>query len=154
MVHHGDEDNGGNNVEKAKRWYRAECIEVRSDGFATVVFIDYGNVNYIEINYIRPIPNCLRFYNMTVDAICLPPMREPVPIKFDPNVQRTEKELEELKKKAEEDMEQQCQAIEREVDQLKKKYHELSSWKVQKIGVRTKTDEYQNSFSEVYATLQ
>lgn len=52
------------------RWFRAYCVEICSDGFATMQFIDYGNINTIEILDIRPIPQSLLFDYITITPDC------------------------------------------------------------------------------------
>lgn len=52
------------------RWYRVYCVEICSDGFATMQFIDYGNIKPIEILDIRPIPESLLFDYITVTPDC------------------------------------------------------------------------------------
>ncbi|XP_031617960.1 protein vreteno [Contarinia nasturtii] len=55
------------------RWYRAECVEICYDGFATMRFIDYGMMQLIEINDIRGIPDALVFKSITMtDIDCFP----------------------------------------------------------------------------------
>lgn len=56
-------------VRKNGRWYRAECVEIYFDGFATVRFIDYGPINYIEINDIRALPDALIFKTQIITDI-------------------------------------------------------------------------------------
>lgn len=52
-----------------KRWYRGQCLEIKHDGFATILFIDYGNMHLVEINLIRRIPVQLLFECITSTAI-------------------------------------------------------------------------------------
>lgn len=52
------------------RWYRAYCLEICHDGYATMEFIDHGNMKLIEINDIRAIPECLLFESITITADC------------------------------------------------------------------------------------
>lgn len=55
---------------KNGRWYRTYCVEVLFDGFATMHFIDFGNMRPIEISDIRPIPEALLFESVTITADC------------------------------------------------------------------------------------
>lgn len=51
-----------------KHWYRGQCLEIKHDGFATILFIDYGNMQLVEINFIRRIPVQLLFECITSTA--------------------------------------------------------------------------------------
>lgn len=54
------------------RWYRAECIEARWDGFITVSLIDFGCVYISEICDVREMPQMLAFKSLTVSVTVLP----------------------------------------------------------------------------------
>lgn len=43
-------------------------METKHDGFATIIFIDYGNMQLVEINFIRRIPAQLLFECITSTA--------------------------------------------------------------------------------------
>lgn len=77
-------------------------------------FIDHGNVQLIEIHDIRPIPRCLLFERATIDAIFFP--------EFSTNLQL---------------------ALEKEPE-LKRKYSALSSWKINRMELRTTVNQYQD----------
>lgn len=58
-------------VKRNDRWYRAFCMEVCFDGFVTFQFLDYGNMQLIEVNDIRPFPEALLFDCYAITANCL-----------------------------------------------------------------------------------
>lgn len=60
---------------KNDRWYRVECVEVITDGFATMHFVDFGNMRPIEITDIRKIPEALLFESVAVTAECFSPCK-------------------------------------------------------------------------------
>lgn len=110
-------------VKHQNRWYRSQCVEICYDGFATMYFIDYGNVQIIEICDIRPIPQCLLFKYATIEAIFFP--------EFLNNLEL---------------------AMEKE-QELVQKYSALSSWKIRKMELRTTVNKYQDEVSNLYVTL-
>lgn len=57
-------------VRHKGRWYRAYCLEVCFDGFVTMHFIDYGNMQLIEVNDVRAIPDALLFECYSIEATC------------------------------------------------------------------------------------
>lgn len=57
-------------VKHKGQWYRAHCMEVCFDGFVTMKFIDHGNMQLIEVNNIRPIPDALLFECLCIEANC------------------------------------------------------------------------------------
>lgn len=73
-------------VQRNGRWYRAYCLEVCFDGFVTFQFIDYGNIQLIEVNDIRPIPTALLFDCFTITADCLSDYGNKIYFDFDKHV--------------------------------------------------------------------
>ncbi|XP_055323868.1 protein vreteno [Sitodiplosis mosellana] len=57
-------------VRHKGHWYRAYCLEVCFDGFVTMHFLDYGNMQTIEVNDVRAIPNALLFECFAIEANC------------------------------------------------------------------------------------
>lgn len=57
-------------VKWSDKWYRAMAYETSDDGFVTVLFVDYGNLNIVNVKSIRKIPEILMFPSLTCTAKC------------------------------------------------------------------------------------
>lgn len=52
------------------KWYRVLAIEVRNDRHVTALFIDYGNVDILNIICLRKMPKLLHFPCITATVTC------------------------------------------------------------------------------------
>lgn len=138
-------------VRFQNRWYRGVCVEIAYDGFATVDFIDYGNLQLIEVVDVRPIPECLRFPLLTIIAVCFPDMIDTKPAI---NLQHQNFEDEKVRQKALDDLKAQEKQLDDKEQELKQKYSELSRCKVLKMEYHINESEDRESTHTLYATLQ
>lgn len=132
-------------VRYENRWYRATCVEVCYDGHATVQFIDYDNMQIIDIYNVRPLPTCLRFEILTINAVCFPEILN-ISTEIRKRMANGELDPEEVKK--------QYQELEQKQKQLEQKYSELSRWKILQMDQRTQNGEFDKKYDAFYATLQ
>lgn len=138
-------------VRYQNRWYRGVCVEIAYDGFATVDFIDYGNLQLIEVVDVRPIPECLRFPLLTIIAVCFPEMIDTKPA-IDPRQKNFEDEK--VLQKALDDLKAHEKQLDDKEQELKQKYSELSRCKLLKMEYHIHESEDQESTRTLHATLQ